>query len=61
MNEIKHEGLVYEYRCSSNNGEVKLYVTMDSSKAVITDRENKILFDVSVNAMNRLSIYQMSI
>lgn len=61
MNEITYSGSLYEYRCSANGGEVKLYITMDGTKAIITDRNNKVLFDVSVSVVSQLCIYQMSI
>ncbi|WP_195579096.1 hypothetical protein [Bacteroides intestinalis] len=61
MNEITHSGTVYEFRASANSGEVKLYVAMDGTKVVITDRNNKVLFDVSVSVVSQLRIYQMSI
>lgn len=61
MNEIAYGGSLYEYRASANNGGVKLYVTMDSAKAIITDKNDKVLFDVSVSIVSQLCIYQMSI
>lgn len=61
MNEIAYGGSLYEYRASANNGEVKLYVTMDSAKAIITDKNDKVLFDVSVSIVSQLCIYQMSV
>lgn len=61
MNEIIYSNSVYEYRASSNNGSVKIYISIDNAKALITDSNNKILFDISVSAGNQLCIYQMSV